>query len=159
MADSQCRQLSRPFPGGAEGCCPSVGIGERPGRICRFEKAIAEPAKKLSPADTQHCQVNFAVAVYVDRVSPDDVGEVGGGRGEPSELEGATGRAVVAIDRRGVATAGDVEVRFAVAVAVQNRDSAADGEPGAVSGVDLVYAGGRRLIDEVRCTQSDRRRG
>ena len=73
------------------------------------------------------------------------------------EAQGAADRALVPVQGRRTAPAGEVQVRPAVVVAVEDRDPAAD-RVGEVAVVGVVDARRCRLVDEVRRTERRRRR-
>ena len=145
VADGERRQssLGGRFPGRTEGRGPGVAAVERPGCVGAFEPTPTQTAEKDVFAVAQHDQVDVAVAIDVDRVGAVHVVEICYRIGQPGELQRAADRTVVAEERGWTAPAGDVEVGFAVVVAVEGGDAAAHGER-RVAVVDVVNPGRRR---------------
>ena len=130
---------------------------EGPAGVRRLEPAVPQTPQERRPADPEDGQVDMAVAIDVERVGTVDRAEVGDRVGQCGEPQGPAHRAVVAVQGRRSAAAGQVHVRPAVAVAVEDRDASADvGRVRAVVGV--FEAGGRRLLDEMRWPEGGRGR-
>ena len=136
------------FPGGAEGRCRSSAAIERPGLVGTLESTVAEAPQDHVLAEAEHHQVGDAVAIDVDGIGTRDIGQVRDRVTQPREREGTANGTVVAIQRRGVGTAGEEEVGFAVGVAVEGGDTATHHVLGTAV-VGMGDAGGGRLLDEV----------
>ena len=114
-----------------------------------FEPAVPEPAEDDVAAAAEDGQIRVAVAVDVEGIRTGDRREVGDGRRLATEAERATHRALVAVQRRGLRTSGEVEVVAPVVVAVERRDAATDEEVG-VAVVPVDDARGSGLVDVSR---------
>ena len=85
------------------------------------------------------------VVVNGERVGAGDRGQVGDGRRHDGESQGAAPLAVVAVQRRRLAAAGEVQLAAPVVVAVERGHAAAD-EVLEVTGVPMLDGAG--LLDE-----------
>ena len=109
----------------------------------------ARPSQEDVFAIAQDGQVDEAVAVDVERVGAVDRRQVGRGIRDDREPEGAADGPDVLVERRRVQPARDVDVRLAVAIAVEDREAASDEESqGPV--VRLGKPGARGLVNELR---------
>ena len=147
VAEGKGRTAGRALPGGTERGRHAGTAVERPGLVRTFEPAAAETAQEHALACPQDGQVDLPVAVDIERIGTLDVRQVRRRIVDGREPQGTAGGAVVVVQRRGVAPAGEVQLGLAVAVAVEGRDAAADGER-EVAGVGVVDAGRGGLVDE-----------
>ena len=157
-AERQRRERRRTLPGGAERGRHGLAAVERPGLVGPLEAAVAEPAQEHALARAQDRQVDAAVAVDVERIGADHPGRRGRRVVDRFERERTAGRALVPQERGGTLAAGEVQLRLAVVVAVEDRHPATDREA-EVAVVGVVDPARGRLVDEVRGGQRGRRRG
>ena len=153
LAERERGQAVAPLPGGAERHLPARGLLEPPGVVGELEPAAAQPSQQLHPADPQDHQIGVAVAVDVDGVGAHRARDVRDRAHDLAEGDGPAHSGDVPEQRRRVVPARDKDVGPPVAVAVEHRHPAPD--HGRVpAAVDVVQAGRRRLVDEVRCPRA-----
>ena len=87
------------------------------------------------------------VVVNGERVGAGDRGQVGDGRRHDGEPQGAAPLAAVAVQRRRLAAAGEVQLAAPVAVAVERGHAAADE---VLEVTRILVVDDPRLLDEVR---------
>ena len=139
---------------------PAVAAAQAPGVAGASELALAQALKHLYLADAQHHQVGMAVAVDIERVRRDGIGQLEAGTFF-HELDRPAARTAVAIELGLVDTTRHVHLGQAVAVAVKARHAAADHElglafeahlqPGRISFFDEARHLGRDLRCRLRC--------
>src|SRR5580692_4027229 len=112
------------------------------------ERAVRAALEQEVAADPQHEQIHVAVAVDVERIGADDIGEKFGIGADAErllfELERAAGLGFVDEQSRRILTPREEHRGKARAVAIQRRPAAAEELPWAI--VDAVEAGGFRLF-------------
>src|SRR5215213_10027120 len=115
----------RAFPRRAERGRPLVATVEAPGLVRPLERTATESPEQHVLTHTQDREIGVAIAVDVKRVRPGHPSEVCGSTWEPLERELTADRAVVPVEGRWVAPAGEVELGLAVAIAVERGDATA----------------------------------
>ena len=124
-AEGQRRHRLAALPGGRERAVPGVAGAQLPALVGALELAVSQAAKQLHLADAQHHQVGLAVAVDVDRVGADGVGQLQA-RALFNQLDSPAAHAAVAVELGLVDARRDVDLGQAVTVAVEGRHPAAD---------------------------------
>ena len=148
VADRQRRQRRVALPGRAECRRSSASPPSKPNAsLARSKRQSPSPRRSTFSPTRSTTRSVMAVAVHVERVCPGDVGQVRDRVGPGAEAQRAAGRALVAVERRRLGAAGEVEVGTRVVVAVERRHAAAD-EERELTVVAVLDAGGRRLLDE-----------
>ncbi len=151
LADGQGRQSRRRLPGRAEAGRQGVTAVERPGLVGPLEPAAAEPPEQDALARAEHRQIGMTVAIDVERVGADHIGQVRGRvRGTP-EAQRAAHRALVQEEGCRLAPSREVQLRPAVVVAVERSNASAEVER-EITVVGVVESGCGRFLHEVRRT-------
>ncbi len=148
-ADRKSREFGRSFPCGAEPGGPSVSAVVSQVFVGALEAAITETAEENVLPESQDGQIGVTVRVDIDRIGPGDVGEIRAGLLSLGESKFTCDRALIHVESGRTGSAGEVEIRFPVIVAVEGGHATTDEErPVAVIGV--VDARGLSFLDEVR---------
>ncbi len=113
-------------PAGREGGGPCAPAIEPPGLVGPLETAVAGTAEQNILPDPQHRKILPVVAVDIQRIGADDLGQTGRFRVHGIESQWSADRTPVPEQRGWIASAGNEKVLPSIVIAIEDGYAAAD---------------------------------